>query len=209
VAGCAGCRQELDAIAADRAAFSADPRRRRDLEVLAERARGSGPRRGRVSWAIAAVGLAGAAAAGVVVFRAPSPGQKWTSKGGDLLTVHVERARGAVPLGATCAAGDRLMASYATTHVYLLLLEQDGQGRIQVLLPPGGAASARLASSKGTTAQSFVLDEVKGRECFAAFFSDAPIDAGRAGEALAKGGAAPALPGAEVRMQCCSKEEAR
>ena len=209
VAGCAGCRQELDAIAADRAAFSADPRRRRDLEVLAERARGSGRRRGRVSWAIAAVGLAGAATAGIVIFRAPGPAPEWTSKGGDLLTIHVERASGAVPLGATCAAGDRLMASYATANAYLLLLERDGQGRIQVLLPPGGTASARLATSKGTTAQSFVLDDVKGRECFAAFFSDAPIDAERAGEALAKGRASPALPGAVVRMQCCSKEEAQ
>jgi hypothetical protein len=114
-----------------------------------------------------------------------------------------------VPLGATCAAGDQLMASYATEHAYLLLLERDGEGRVQVLFPPGGTASAHVPTARGATPQSFVLDDVAGRECFAAFFSDAPVDARRAGEALAAGGTRPALQGAVIRMLCCEKGAGR
>ncbi len=58
-----------------------------------------------------------------------------------------------------------------------------------------------LAAPRGATPQSFVLDEVPGRECFAAFFSDAPVEAARGG--------APALGGAVVRMQCCEKQGGR
>lgn len=208
-ANCDGCRRALEAMAAERTAFAADPRRRRDLAALGVRARELGPRRGRAAWRLAGLVAAGAAAATVIVFRGPSSDPEWTIKGGDLLAVHVETASGAVPLGATCAAGDQLMASYATEHAYLLLLERDGEGRIQVLLPPGGTASAHLSAARGRTPQSFVLDEVKGPECFAAIFSDAPIEAARAGEALGNGGGAPSLPGAVIRMQCCEKEGTR
>ena len=213
VARCEGCRRKLEGMAIEREAFVADPRRRLDLAALTARAHEPGHRGGSL-WMLAALAVTAAAAA-VFVIRAPGPEQNWVSKGGDLLAVHVEAARhrgdstGAVPLGATCAAGDRLMASYATGHAYLLLLERDGQGKVQVLLPPGGTASARLASPRGTTSQSFVLDDVPGRECFAAFFSDAPVEAARAGEALASGGAAPSLDGAVIRMQCCEKEGTR
>lgn len=209
VAGCPGCRGALAAMEAERAAFAAEPRRRRDLAVLQARARALGSRRGRTVWTIAGLAAAAAAAVLVVVRRAPEPDPAWSIKGGDLLAVQVKAASGAVPLGATCAAGDQLMASWATGHAYLLLLERDGAGRIQVLFPPGGTASARLAAPRGATPQSFVLDEVPGRECFAAFFSDAPVEAARAGEALARGGGAPALGGAVVRMSCCDKEGGR
>jgi hypothetical protein len=207
VAGCEDCRRTLAAVSAERAAFAADPRRRADLAVLQARARELGPRRGRRSWRLAGLiaAAAGAASAAVFVFRGPARDPEWITKGGDLLAVHVETASGAVPLGATCAAGDQLMASYATEHAYLLLLERDGEGRVQVLFPPGGTASALLPSPRGTTPQSFVLDEVEGRECFAAFFSDAPIEAARAGDALAAAAGLPTLPGAVVRMSCCEK----
>ncbi len=153
---------------------------------------------------LAGVAAATAAAALVFVLRAPGP-DPWVSKGGDLLAVHVETASGAVPLGVNCVAGDRLMASYATGHAWLLLLERDGKGSVQVLLPPGGTASAHLDAPRGKTSQSFVLDDVPGRECFAAFFSDAPVEATRAAEALVTGGDAPSLEGAVIRMQCCEK----
>jgi hypothetical protein len=211
MAGCPRCRAALSAMDAERAAFSADPRRQRDLALLAARAAPAGSgRRGRW-WLAGLSGLAAAAAATVLVFalRGPGPDPEWISKGGDLLAVHVQTAGGAVPLGATCAAGDQLMASYVSGHAYLLLLERDGKGGIQVLLPPGGTASARLAAPRGATPQSFVLDEVPGQECFAAFFSDAPVDAARAAAALASGGGAPLLGGAVIRMQCCEKEGAR
>jgi hypothetical protein len=144
-----------------------------------------------------------------MVVRGPGRDPEWIGKGGDLFALHVERAGGAVPLGATCAAGDQLMASYAAGHAYLLLLERDGEGRIQVLLPPGGTASARLAAPRGATTQSFVLDDAAGPECFAAFFSDAPLDAARAAEALASSSGLPALDGAVTRMICCDKRGTR
>lgn len=206
VAGCAACRQALAGMAADRAAFVADPRRQRDLSALTARARTQAPRRPRRPWMLAGLALAAAtAAAAVVVLRMPGREPGWIAKGGDLLTVHVETASGAVPLGATCAAGDRLMASWTTGHAYLLLLERDGERKVQTLFPPGGTASAHLAAPRGTTTQSFVLDEVRGQECFAAFFSEAPIDAARAGAALSASTSAPQLSGATVRMQCCVK----
>lgn len=210
VAGCEGCRRAMEAMTAERAAFDAAPRRRRDVAVLEARARELGPPRGRARWRWAGlVAAAGAAAATAIVVRGPGRDPEWIIKGGDLLAVHVETASGAVPLGPSCAAGDQLMASYATGHAYLLLLERDGEGRVQVLFPPGGTASAHLAAPRGTTSQSFVLDDVPGRECFAAFFSDAPIEAARAGEALAAANGTPALPGAVVRMQCCEKAGGR
>jgi hypothetical protein len=196
-------------MAADRDAFAADPRRGRDLAMLRARAGEAASRRGRSLRTLAILAAVGAAAAAFIVIRAPRTDPEWTSKGGDLLAVHVQTASGAVPLGATCAAGDRLMASYATEHAYLLLLERDGERRVQVLFPPGGTASAHLANARGTTPQSFVLDEVQGQECFAAFFSDAPLEAARAGEALAATPGAPALPGAVVRVHCCEKERTR
>jgi hypothetical protein len=219
-AACPRCRAELEMIPEERAAFAADPRRRRDLAHLASmaaRMREAGPRGGRLRWSLAGLAAGGAVLAAVLSLRPPGPGPRratdgglaWTTKGGDLLAVHVETAGGAVPLGATCAAGDRLMASYATGRAYLLLLERDGKGRIQVLLPPGGTTSARLPAPRGTTAESFVLDEAPGPECFAAFFSDAPIEAAQAGAALAAASGSPELPGAVVKMLCCDKEGAR
>lgn len=212
VAGCPRCRAALAAMDAERAAFSADPQRRRDLARLGARPAPSGSRRRRGLWWLSGLsGLAAAAAAAVLVLARRGPGSdpEWISKGGDLLAVHVQTAGGAAPLGATCAAGDQLMASYASGHAYLLLLERDGRGGIQVLLPPGGTASARLAAPRGATPQSFVLDEVPGQECFAAFFSDAPVDAARAAAALATGEGTPRLGGAVIRMLCCEKEGAR
>jgi hypothetical protein len=208
LAGCARCRRALAAMDAERAAFAADPRRERDRAVLAARARTPASDR-PMMWMFAGVAALATSAAVAFMLRAPGPDPEWSIKGGDLLAVHVETAGGAVPLGATCVAGDQLMASYATGHAYLLLLERDGRGRIQVLLPPGGTASSHLAAPRGATTQSFVLDDVPGQECFAAFFSDAPVQAARAGEALARGGGAPALPGAFVRMVCCEKQGAR
>lgn len=210
-AGCEGCRRSMEAMTAERAAFAAEPRRRRDLAELEARAqaREPRPRRGRGAWGLGGLAAAGFAAAAIVVVRGTDRDREWIGKGGDLLAIHVETAQGAVPLGASCAAGDQLMASYATGHAYLLLLERDGEGRIQVLLPPGGTASTRLPGPRGATTQSFVLDDAKGPECFAAFFSDAPIEAARAGEALSRGGGAPALAGAVIRMVCCEKRGAR
>jgi hypothetical protein len=214
-AGCEGCRRSLEDLAAERAAFAAAPRRQRDLAALGARAqepgataRDLGAPRGRNAWRLSGLVAAGVAAAAVIVARGPDRDPEWIGKGGDLLALHVETASGAAPLGATCAAGDQLMASYATGHAYLLLLERDGDGRIQVLLPPGGTASARLAGPRGTTPQSFVLDEATGPECFAAFFSDTPIEAARAGEALARAAGTPELPGAVTRMICCQKRRA-
>lgn len=209
VAGCGRCRRQLAAMDAERAAFAADPRRLREVAALLARAGARPPRRRNAFWILTGLAAATAAAAGFFTLRTPGPDPEWISKGGDLLAVHVETASGAVPLGARCARGDKLMASWATGHTYLLLLERDGSGRVQVLLPPGGTASALLPAPRGTTPASFVLDDVEGDECFAAFFSDAPIAAARAAEAMARGGATPSLAGAVVRMQCCRKGATR
>jgi hypothetical protein len=210
VAGCVACREKERALREEQRAFDAEPRRRQELAALRVRpapARAPAPGRSRQQawpWMLGAT-----AAVGVVAMLRIPAAAELRAKGGDRLALYVERAGGAVPLAARCAPGDRLIARARSPRPWLLLLERDGRGAVQVLYPQDGRASARAPGADGTTPQSFVLDAVPGRECFAAFFSDEPLEAAAATAALAAEPERPALAGASVRVQCCEKGEAR
>jgi hypothetical protein len=206
LACCAACRAHEGELRLERAAFDRDPRTLEGLERLRARAAAPPPRRGRRArplWLAAA----GAAALGsaALVLRASAPDPVLVPKGGERFAVYVHRPGGAVALGARCAAGDRLIGRYRAERPYLLVLERDGRGHVQVLFPPGGSASGAVAAGDGTTPTSWVLDDVRGRECFAAFFSERPLAAGDAVRALAGGRDAPELPGASAHLVCCEK----
>lgn len=215
LAGCEACRRLEAEMISERIAFDAAPERREELARLQARA-ATALRHAAPSSALGLPGLRWALGAGlglalvaVLALRLPEPRDGLLEKGGSALALYVDRPGGAVALPARCAPGDRLMARWRTDRPWLLLLERDGAGRVQVLLPAGGTTSVRLQAGEGTTPQSFVLDDTPGRECFAAFFSDEPLDAAAAGRALAGAPGAPALPGASVRVQCCEKGGAR
>lgn len=213
LAGCGPCRAHADELARDRVAFDASPERAGELARLQARAAGDSRRlasRGRrPGWTLGAVGGLAAAVAVWVAVRVPAPVEGLAEKGGSALSLYVDRPGGAVALAARCAPGDRLMARYRTDRAYLLLLQRDGAGTVQVLLPPGGTSSQRLAAGVGSTPHGLVLDAIPGRECFAAFFSDQPLDAAVAGQALDGLPTPPVLPGAAVRIQCCEKDGTR
>lgn len=210
--GCTACRRQEEALLAERRAFQAAPAR------AAERARLAAalpPPAGRpalrpvprLAW-----GGAAALALGLAVLAAlpgAPPGDALAAKGGATFTVLVERPGGSDPLGARCAPGDRLMATWRTALPHLLVLERDGQGRVQALFPREGAASARLPAPEGATPGSWILDAAPGRECFAAFFSEAPIATAEAARALAAAPEGPTLAGAAVVTRCCDKQVRR
>lgn len=205
LAGCEACRAREAEHARDREAFEASVRRRQQVAELGAAAAALRPvatrRRRLVPW------LAGGAAAvgAALLLQRPATAPELTAKGGDQLLLLVDGPAGAVPLGGRCAPGDRLIARYRTGQAYLLILEQDGQGSVQVLFPQDGASSARLEAPEGTTPTSWVLDATPGRECFAAFFSGAPVDVAVARSALLASAGGPALAGVTVRLQCCDK----
>lgn len=211
---CEACRRLEASLAAERRAFDADPARRQELARLAaERgpAPGGRPARHRARrwpWLAGALAAASATALVLLAVRTPAP-DALRAKGGGVLELYVERPGGAAALGERCAPGDRLIARYRTDRAYLLLLESDGRGAVQVVVPAGGAASMRLTVAEGTTPTSWVLDGAPGPECFAAFFSDAPVDVADAARALRAAPSAPELPGAAAQVRCCRKEAAR
>lgn len=205
---CEACRRLEASLAAERRAFDADPARREELARLAA-ARGPADRAGaprhRWPWLAGALACASAAALALLSLGTPAP-DVLRAKGGGVLELYVERPGGAAPLGERCAPGDRLIARYRTDRAYLLLLERDGLGAVQVIAPAGGAASMRLTAGEGTTPTSWVLDGAPGPECFAAFFSDAPVDAHEAARALRAAPSAPQVFGARAQVRCCEKE---
>jgi hypothetical protein len=205
---CAPCRQLEAEMAEERRSFDSAPMRRDELSFLQARAAASHRNGAKASPRLRWVVMGGAAAAVVataIALRAPRRAPYLAEKGRDVFTMYVDRPSGAVALGARCAPGDRVMASYRTERRHLLLLERDGRGAVQVLVPPGGGRSIELPAAEGTTATSWALDAAPGRECFAAVFSDGPIDPAAASRALARSPEAPSLPGAVIRMQCCDK----
>jgi hypothetical protein len=199
-------------MAAERAAFDAAPARRDELVQLCASASTSQPRRLRLELSRRGWALAGSAAAlgvAALLLWLPEPRDEVASKGSSSLTVYQERSGGAALLGRSCEPGARLMLHYRTDRRWLLIVQRDGRGDVQVLFPRGGAASGRVPGPEGATAHSFILDAVPGRECFTAFFTDQPMDAAAAGRALAASPEAPLPFGVEVRSQCCTKEGAR
>lgn len=205
LARCDACRAKEAELVRERAAFDGSPRRGDDLSRL-RRAAEAGRAAEGIRWRplVALLAAAGASAALLFAFL-PAGRPELSAKGRSHFAVFVDRPEGAVPLPFRCRPGDRLMARYRTTRPYLLLLERDGQERVQVLFPQDGATSARLPAGEGTTPVSWVLDAVPGRECFAAFFSDAPVDAATARRALLDPPGAPTTAGAEVLLRCCDK----
>jgi len=204
LARCASCRAHEAALADERAAFERDPRRAGAMHALTLRAERSARGAATRSWPwLAAAGAGAAALALALQVRLERPGALRVKGPSESFTVLVDRPAGPQPLGSSCSAGDRLMGRFRTSRRYLLLLERDGAGRTQVLLPPGGTSSARVEPGEDVTGTSWVLDATPGRECFAALFSDGPLDAGEAARVL-DGRSAPG--GAEVRIACCEKK---
>jgi len=212
LSACASCRHLEADMAQERAAFDASPLRREELALLQARlvtspARAIPKKLPQLPWAITA-GIA-AVAIVLVVVRAPPQPPTLVEKGRDAFTMYVDRPSGAVALGSRCAAGDRVIARYRTERRYLLVLERDGSGAVQVLHPRDGVASAQLSAAEGTTPTSWILDAAAGQECFAAFFSDEPVETNLASQAFATSPTAPIVPRATVRVQCCNKEPSR
>ena len=208
--GCAPCRQLETEMVAERASFDASPRRSEEVALLQGRLGDSptvaGPRAlPRVRWALAG----GMVAVALVVALVRSSQPSLLEKGGDVFTMYVERPSGVAPLGSRCAAGDRIIARYRTARGYLLVLERDARGVVQVLHPRDGPASARLSNAEGTMPTSWILDAVPGQECFAAFFSEESVKAVLAIQAFAASSSAPKLSGSTVRVQCCEKGPSR
>ena len=160
-----------------------------------------GRRRPPWGWALASgVGLA---ALVVVVRLGTGPADEaLRARGSTSIEYFLDRGTRSTPLGVRCAPGDRLMARYRAEG-YLAVLERDGTGRVQVLFP-AGANTAAAVGGVGTTPTSWVLDDVPGEECFAAFFSAAPFDVASAVAALSAG--SPRLPGVDVQVRCCAKD---
>lgn len=201
--GCPACRERAAAADRERRKFEGDPRHAQGKAALLQRAGRLPAREPRPRWM--AWTLVAPAVAAAAVFVASSGSRRLAAKGGDLFTLHVDRPSGSRPLESTCAAGDRIMARYRTGRPYLLIVERDGKGEVQAVHPFGGDASVRLAASEGVTPQSWRLDQTPGDECFFAFFSDQPVSLSAARTALAASPAAPSLPLAAIRGQCCSK----
>ena len=202
LAHCPDCKAREAEWVREREAFERGP-----LLPLT-RAAARPPVGGRVAWRWlvlgGAAGTLATAVALVLALRVPTTGGL-EEKGAEVFTLYLRSAEGAATLGGECAPGDRLMAGYRTRRPYLLILERDGRGAVQVLFPPGGRASGRVPEGEGVTPTSWILDAAEGRECFAAFFSDEPVSAGVAAAALAATPQGPSLPGAAVRVRCCEK----
>lgn len=210
---CDTCWKVGREIASERVAFLASPESASDLSKLEARARTLAAPSAR-SWRPLALSIGGTAAVAATMslwvhLAAPATRGLLRGKGGDELTLFVEAPAGAVALGPSCAPGDRLIARYRTDRAYLLVLERDGQGAVQVVHPWNGDRSARLPAGEGTAPLSWVLDDVQGPECFVAFFSDEAVEAGRAREAVTRAPEAPDVGGAAVRIQCCEKRGSR
>lgn len=210
--GCATCRQQEEALLAERRAFQAAPARAAELGRLGASlpppaSRPTQRPASRLAWGGAAALALGLAV--LAVLPGAPPGDALAAKGGATFTVLVERPGGSDPLGARCAPGDRLMATWRTPLPHLLVLERDGQGRVQALFPREGAASARLSAPEGATPGSWILDDAPGRECFIAFFSEAPIATAAAAGALAAAPERPALAGVTAVARCCDKAARR
>lgn len=207
LAACEACRSLEAHMAEERCAFESDPRRGHDLRLLRARAAAAPLPGGRRRSRTLAAALAGAALAGgvavVVSLRPASP--DLAPKGLDSFQLLVYRPAGARPLGGRCAPGDRIIGRYRTDRPYLLLLEWDGRGRVQTLVPRDGVESARLPAAEGTTTESWVLDAAPGPECFVAVFSDEPVGAEAATRALLERPEAPVLRGATIQVRCCEK----
>jgi hypothetical protein len=122
--------------------------------------------------------------------------------------LQIYAASGATALGPRCAPGDRVAARYRTTRRYALLLERDGDGFVQVVHPWGGTAAERRPRGRIAATTSWVLDATPGSTCFAALFSDAPLDVHDAMDAFARTSTSPLLPRA-THIQCCDKQARR
>lgn len=205
LAGCAACQARHATLLEGRADFEGAPARAEQLRRLEARATApAAPARGRglvLAGALAAALAVGASLA--VVGARDREAAPLEPKGGDQFTVYVLGPLGPAPLGPACAEGDRLTARFRTGHRHLLVLEHDGAGEVQELLRSADATAApRLQPS-------WVLDARPGEECFAAFFSDAPLELATATAALKASPASPAVPGASVQVRCCLKGRGR
>jgi hypothetical protein len=211
VATCDACRRLQGEMAEDRRRFESDPRRGDDLRLLRARA-ATAPRPGarRPALRLVAGVVGGLLMGGLAAVLARRPGPlDLAPKGGDTFQLIVSRAAGAQPLEDRCAPGDRIMGRYRTGRAYLLLLERDGRGRVQTLIPRDGNASSRLPAGEGITPESWILDATPGPECFVAVFSDEPVEAAEATRAVRERPRAPTVRGAAVQVRCCEKVPAR
>jgi hypothetical protein len=207
LAACEACRCVEANMAEDRGAFESDPRYSDDLRLLLAgtvTAPPPGAPRRASRLAVAAAGAALVAVLAVVATLRPTS-LDLAPKGRDAFQLFVDGSGGARPLGGRCAQGDRIIVLYRTDRPYLLLLERDGRGRVQTLVPRDGVESARLPKAAGTTPDSWILDAEPGPECFVAVFSDKPVGVAAATRALFERPEAPALRGATIQIRCCEK----
>ncbi len=80
--------------------------------------------------------------------------------------------------GVPLLPGDAVrLIPYAPEHRYVLVVNRDSTGRVQVVYPFGGTSSAPLPEPGEPLEGSLILDEVPGEEQLFALFSDRPLEA--------------------------------
>ena len=137
-----------------------------------------------------------------VFIKEPNAPLLRTKGGADTFALYRQDGTAASALGATCAAGTPLRAQYASTRGYLMILEVDGAGAVQVLFPATGATSASIDPGKQLTPGSWVLDATRGEERFVAVFSEEPIGLESALRALRTGSAIAGRGVRQVEVRC-------
>lgn len=123
--------------------------------------------------------------------------------GGSSFFVFVKHDGGVLPISDACIQGDALQAQYKTDKAHVLVVGVDPEGEVRTLFPLDGTESTRAGVELETLPQSWVLDDVLGRERFVAFFSDEPLEARRA-HAIARE-SEPPPPGVMVVVRQCTK----
>ena len=184
LASCAQCRADDESAAALREHFT--------VHVLPRTA----PVRRRRSWRwiwLAAPMLA--AAAILLVLRREPPPPELGIKGDATWQVFAHRAGKTFEVhdGAVLAAGDEIRFVVVPDRArFVLIVSVDGAGQASIYYPYNGAASAPIDGPRVELAGSIVLDAAPGPERLFALFSDEPIAAPAARDALraiAMGGA--------------------
>lgn len=163
----------------------------------------------RALWLLPAVGLAAAAAFGIVSVTGPgtqTEDELYIGLKGGAPSLEVVALRGEtqfpVKPGAQLQPKDRIRFVVNPAGAkYLLIASKDGAGVFSVYHPFGATESVALADAlpkKVELPGSVELDETTGPERLVAVFSDAPVKAADVEAALKADPAAPKLPNARV-----------
>ena len=175
---CARCRADADAAAALREHFT--------VHVLPRTV--PARRRRRWQWLLLAAPVLAAAAVIFLVLRDPTPvPPELGIKGDASWQVFAHRAGKTFEVhdGAMLAAGDEIRFVVVPDRArFVLIVSVDGAGTASIYYPYNGATSAPIEGPRVELAGSIALDAAAGPERIFALFSDEPIAATAARDAL-------------------------